>query len=249
MMRMRVSALSIFVMLFMTYGTDCSAANVKQMASQYQQQVNSDSENSERSSSNENYKKRKKSARISDGSTEELISKFEGRKRQRKMGLPQETEQPVFQTEISENVGPTDAAECEVCKAHSTMPNGSEPTIPGEDQNSFENTTINEPTNDATECQTCREQRLTDSALDSMEQFKQNEQNTSKTTKKKTKQFNNKKQKHQKKFGSKGRNFSEYEKNLSNQDEFNVKWKSANRNNNYISKKGKGKRVPRENNF
>ena len=244
---MRVNTLSMFVMLFMTCGTDSFAVNVKQMASRYQQQVNSDSENSERSSSDENYKKRKRSASINDGSTEKLIAKFGGRKKQIKMRLSQETEQPVFQTETPEDNEPTDVLECEACKAHSTMNNESEPLMPRDNLNSFENTTINEPTDNATDCETCNSQGLTADNLEGMEQFKQKKQNTLKTTKKKTKQFNNKGQKYQKKLGSKGRNFSKYEQNVSNQEEFNAKWKSANRNNNYISKKGKNKQ--RKNNF
>ncbi len=171
---MKAGVLSMLVMLFVTYGTDCYAANREQMASNYQQQMYSDSENSERSSSGENYRKHKRFANTNDSNTKVLTSKFRRRKRRRKIGLSQGTEHPVVQTEISENAEPTNA-ECEICKAHSTMNNGSEPMMREEDRNSFENTLVNEPTDNATECETCKSQRLTADNLEGLKNLGENE--------------------------------------------------------------------------
>ena len=146
---MKISIVSVFTMFFMMCGIICFAMNEKEMANQFQQQVDNDSVDSLNFNS---HKKRR--------------SEVKRKKRQRKKGIVQGTENPVFVEEKS--VLASDKAECEVCKRHAA---NDESMMQGENPSSFENSAVSTPTNDTTECETCKTQSLTASALAGTEQF------------------------------------------------------------------------------
>ncbi len=94
---MRTSVLSVFTLLFMMYGTDCSAGNVDSKIRMYQDLVDNAEGDSANSSSDESYEKRRKEAKIKKGSLKELRNKF-GK------GVDEEVEQetnPESQVELS----------------------------------------------------------------------------------------------------------------------------------------------------
>lgn len=149
MTKMKISIVSVFTMLFVMCGMNCSAMNEKETANQFQQQVGDDSVDS-----------------LNSNSDKKGRSEIKRRKRQRKKGIVRGTENPVFVEEKS--VLMSDEAECEVCKRHAT---NDESIMQEENPSSFENSVASTPTDGTTECETCKRQSLTASALAGMEQF------------------------------------------------------------------------------
>ena len=194
---MRIGFISAFSMLFAICGIESSATNVENPTNESQQQVDK---------------------AFGGSNLAKSQNKIKRRKRQRKFGTTQGTENPVHPTEckvckahsegaaVPENTKPTDTKECPVCEAHSLVPNGSgevaqgtkNPVPPTEckvckahkrsrkhkvmfdmkskkrkEILSASTNTETAPTNDSTQCETCKKQELTPESLKGLENLEE----------------------------------------------------------------------------
>ena len=225
---MKIGIFSAFTLLFVMYGTNCSAVNTQMATKEYQNQKDDAARDSADFNLDGNYQKRGRYSKAEEVSFEEQPNRFGRKKRRRKMGIPQGTESSIFREEvvISKNteIEPTtDGQECEVCKHQNLSPADlagmeqfKEKNI--EKNSDFPGNIKGEPTDDVTPptCEVCKAHSTVDTDSVVPEENSAKFQKTQKSV---------------------NRNYTRRMQKISDQGSYRTNWKSSRREGSYIAKR------------